>query len=283
LVGGQFLKTIGSNWYAAGDRFYILLFWALFSAVVVFGLRAVARAEFWMSVGLVVLIIIIFIIALPSISTEKLLSLTEERNIFLPYGLVLFALSGALVIPEVREILRGKESTMKKVIVAGTMIPAVLYFIFTLAVVGVSGTSTSTEAIAGLADALGSSMTQIGAWFGLLAVAASFIATSIYLRDLLRFDMQIHKILSIVIVIFSPLVLLFAGVENYLSILGFIGAVAGGTDAILLILIHRKARLIGQRVPEYTISVPQFVMRLLLLCFSLGIAYEIYIYIKVIT
>jgi amino acid permease len=283
LVGGQFLKTIGSNWYAAGDRFYILLFWALFSAVVVFGLRAVARAEFWMSVGLVVLIIIIFIIALPSISTEKLLSLTEERNIFLPYGLVLFALSGALVIPEVREILRGKESSMKKVIVAGTMIPAVLYFIFTLAVVGVSGTDTSTEAIAGLADALGSSMTQIGAWFGLLAVATSFIATSIYLRDLLRFDMQIHKILSIVIVIFSPLVLLFAGVENYLSILGFIGAVAGGTDAILLILIHRKARLIGQRVPEYTVNIPQFVLRLLLLCFFLGVVYEIYIYIKVIT
>jgi tyrosine-specific transport protein len=277
LVGGQFLKTIGGSWYQGSDRFYIFLFWALFSAVVLFGLRAVTRAEFWMSVGLVVLVIVIFIAAAPSITTDNLFASVGERNIFFPYGLVLFALSGAMVIPEIREVLRGKEDSIKKIIIAGTLIPAVLYGIFTLAVVGVSGAKTSTEAIKGLSDALGSSMMQVGAWFGLLAVATSFIATSIYVRDLLRFDLQVHKMVAVAVAVVSPLLLLMAGVDNYLSILGFIGAVAGGTDAILLILMYRKARLVGQRVPEYTVRVPRFILRLLLLCFSLGIVYEIYI------
>jgi amino acid permease len=282
VVGGGFLKNLAGLAgfdVSGGDALFVVIFWAIFSVIVMLGIKAISKAEFWMTLGLVAIVLFLFFAALPFVKKDNFVFMTGHDG-FLPYGIVLFALSGAIAIPEIRDILRDKERSLKRVIIAGTMIPAVLYFIFAWSVVGVTGTKTTSEAISGLGNVLGPSVVFLGLVFGFLAIATSYMTVGIYLKDLLALDLKAKKYLSVSLVVLVPIVLYFLGITNFLGIIGFIGAVAVGSDSVMTLFIYLKARRVGQREAEFSLSLPAVVVYLFSAVFMGGVLYEIFSKIK---
>jgi len=279
IIGGEFLWGLLSPAFGGNVIFYSLAFFIFGALCTYFGIRSIGKSELIMVCFLIFVILILFVGTFSSVKIDNLNTL-DLKFMFLPYGVILFALLGASIIPEVREVLQGSEKKLKKVIFWGAFIPVIIYILFTFLVVGVTGESTSSEALIGLKNILGDKLVSLGLVFGFLAVATSFLTLGLTLKKIYWYDFKINKNISWALASFIPLIFFLAGVNNFIAIIGLTGAVLGGIDGIILILIHRKARVLGKRKPEYSIKLSSWIGYLLILMFSLGIAYQIFYFIK---
>lgn len=274
LVGGVFLQEAtgdtGGYLYA-----YQVIFWVVMSTGIVFGLRSMKWLEFIMFVCMTGIIAVLFFASVPFIDAANF-SGFSARSIFLPYGVVLFSLAGGAAIPAVREILDGREFFIKRAITAGTIIPPLLYVVFIIGVLGVNGAATTETALSGLRETLGEFVVFWGATLGILVVATSYIAFSLYLKDTLRYDMGIPDGVALLCALFIPFALLFFRWRSFIEIIGFLGALFGGVESLFLIAIYRRARLRGDRSPEYALGVSDAALYLLALVFIAGMIYTIF-------
>ena len=273
IIGGEFLNLIFSRWLVVPDFFWSLLFFALGASAIFLGLRTVAQSEFLMTAFLLLTMGIFIFKGLPQVDFQNLLT-SDFSKFFLPYGIILFSLAGSVAVPEVRQILRGEEHRIKKAVVWGTILPAVIYFIFAWIVVGVSGSQTSEEAIRGLVPFLGENIIILGSIFGILAIFTSFIVLGLNLRRVYQYDWCLKSFTAFFLVCAVPLVLFLAGLKNFILIVGFLGAVAGGLDSILTILIYLKAKKNGDRKPEFSLKRGKIWAGLAIALFLLGIIYQ---------
>ncbi len=274
IVGGQFLHIIFAPLFGGSIFVYQIVFFVLMSLAVFIGLKLIAPIEFFMTSLLLVVVAIILIFGLPYVWYPNLY-IVNLKHLFFPYGVVLFALSGGAAIPEIREILRGREEKMKKVIILGTLIPILVTIFFTFVVIGVSGDRTTPEAISGLVGQLGPVVISLGAAFGFLAVATSFLVLGLNLKHIFKYDYKINGFLSWLLACALPFLVFLWGAPSFITVIAFTGAVFGGLEGILIILIWLKAKKMGERTPEYSLRISNFVTGLILLLFVLGIIYKL--------
>jgi len=65
-------------------------------------------------------------------------------------------------------------------------------------------------------------------------------------------------------------------IAGFVSAISFVGSVTGGLSAILIIMMYRRARISGQKEPEYKVKVPKPMLGLIIVVYVLAIGYEIY-------
>ena len=275
LIGGEFLSLIFAGWINFSPTVGALILAVLGFGVVFKGLKLTGLAEFLMMAVLVILVIILSVYSIKFINPANL-SL-KSSNIFLPYGLILFALAGGSAIPEIRNFFRvGQRTGLKWAIIIGTLIPVLVYAVFIIAVLGVSGVNTSTEAVKGLVMHLGEGVfIKYAAWVGFLAVITSFFTMGLNLKNSLIVDFKFPKALSFLLTAGVPLALFFSGFTNFITVISFSGAVLGGLEGILLIIMWRQARKKGNRVPEYSLKLGPLWQWFLVGVFIFGIIYEL--------
>lgn len=274
LVGGSFLSILHGGEYSS--FLYQLAFWIIMSGIVVYGLRMVKRTEIVMLICMITIIALIFFFSIPHLTARHLTSI-NPNNFFFPYGITMFALAGTAAIPALRDIFYTNEKKMKKAIVAGTLIPAALYAVFVFSILGVAGSSTSEDAFSGLHVYAGGSVEFVGALFGVFAVATSYIVFGLYLRDMLWYDFNVSRRIGMAIAVISPIVCAFLYPGSYITIIGFLGAIAGGIEAIFISAAFMRARAKGDRVPEFALSLPATVLYGLIFLFTAGIGYTLLI------
>lgn len=274
LVGGSFLHML-TNGVFGPMVVYQIIFWAIMSGIVMLGLSMIKRTEMIMLACMVGIIMLLFLFSVSHITLENL-TRGDLNNFFFPYGITMFALSGVAAIPAVRDMLAGSERKMKKTIVVGTLIPAVLYAIFVFTVLGVTGSSTSEDALSGLRGILGVPIEFLGVLFGILAIATSYLVFGLYLRDTLWYDFTVPRRVAVAIAVFAPIALVLAYPGNYIMIMSFLGAVCGGVEAIFIAATFMKAKATGKRVPEYAVTLPAFMLYALIGVFIFGIGYMVY-------
>lgn len=187
-----------------------------------------------------------------------------------PYGVILFALAGTSVIPRVRETLLSDGRYLKSVILWGTLVPAILYALFTAAILASSGGDVSQDAISGIAKQLGEPTAILGNLIGFLAVITSFIGVGLTFKELLNIDFGITKNLAWVITSFLPFVLVAIGISDFIRVISFVGALAIGAEGTLIVSMWMSLsthRIIGRfpAVAAYGIVA----------MFVLGVIYEI--------
>jgi tyrosine-specific transport protein len=272
IVGGKFLALIFPGF--ASPFIFSIVFWLVLSIAVWRGIRTVAGVELAMAGLLLLLVIILFAFGAGSINNENFYSF-ELADFFLPYGVVLFAFAGILAIPEVRELIKMDGRQYKKAIILGTLIPMAVYILFTVLVVGISGTGTSHEALAGLSGILSSGAIRIGAVFGILALATSYLVLGLNLKHTFEYDWKTKKVFAGAMVTVVPILLFIGGIEQFIEIISFSGAVFGAIFAVLIILIYKKTLTHGDKEPGYTLSVPKLLLWGLVGLFALGGVYEI--------
>jgi len=271
IIGGNFLKIILPSMGLSATQLSFL-FWFALSFFVYRGLKLIAPAELLMNLCLVTILVLVFGFAMPHIQAQNF-KIIDWSNVFLPFGVILFALVGWTALPEISELFQTKEDhkNYKQIIILGMGIVILLYFLFSAAVVGVSGVQTTQEAFQGLIPFLGPNIIKLGASLGVLAVAASFLVLSLYLKDTFKYDFGVDSWKSFLITVLPPIGLFALGMRNFIDVLGVTGTIIGALEGTAVILIFRKVKSKRDRKPEYSLSVPSFLLYLLMVVFIIGL------------
>ncbi len=273
---GNFLFAILHPFLGGTPLIYSLIFWLVASSAVFYGLDIIAPLELFMVGLLVFVIFFIFGISLPEIRLSNL-TYISFHYLFLPFGVMLFALGGASAIPAMKEVLeKGKQlSSLKKAIILGMVIPVIIYLVFSFAVVGVNGPATSEQVVSGLSPVLGRKIVYLAGILGILTMATSFLALSYVLKGVYQRDYHLSPFIASFLTCSLPLIIFLLGLRSFVQVLGISGAILSGFQGILLLMTYQRAKQLGNRRPEYELKLPHFFLYLLYFIFSLGIIYQI--------
>ncbi len=247
-----------------------ILFGIFMSYLLFRGLRALKTFEKFGVSAIFVLFILIAVFFTKKISFENLSSI-NSNFLFLPFGVVLFALLSFSAIPEINLILKKDKILMKKILTAGTLITILFYILFTLVVVGFKGAGTPEIATIALGP--------IFIVLGIFTMFTSYLALGNALQDSFIYDFKYKKIKAWFFSALIPiLIFLFIKMFKYftfIKILSIGGVVSGGLMGILILLMVKKAKEKKERKPEYSIKINWFIIALLSLIFVFGIIREV--------
>ncbi|MAF14355.1 MAG: hypothetical protein CMI53_05740 [Parcubacteria group bacterium] len=276
IVGGEFLANLLIPIFGGTSLSYILIFFTAGTFLVYFGAGPISKTEF-LSLGIFFTVLaLLFFKALPHIELSNFTSISFDiKNYFLPYGVILFSLGGLAIIPEIKEILKSEEKSMKKIIIWGSVTPILAYIIFVITVFGVTGAATTKEGMIGLNLALGNGIVHLGFMFGILTTFTSFITLGVSLKKEFRYDLGLPAWLAWILACFPAIILFMLGFRQFINIIGFIGAVTMGIDITIISLIYLKARKKSQRIPSYQIKIPDFAVYILIVLFLVGVALQL--------
>ncbi len=261
---------------------YSFIFFLICTIIVLGGIKAMGRAELFLIPLLVLVVLAIGIISFNRFDYSSI-PLWDIRHSFLPYGVLIFAYMGLAAIPEMREVLEKDTKKMKKAIIAGSLIPLVLYALFAFIVMGIVGLDNfellkPNERIATIALSI-YAHPFLGILANILAILAmftSFLTNAIALKEVYHYDFKLSSITSLFLTLIIPLLIAVFGLASFLTILGITGAVSGGLQGSLVVFMYWKARLLGDRKPEYTFGKQRVLGSLFLLMFFLGMVYTLW-------
>lgn len=276
LIGvGNFLFSLLSPFLGGSVIVYSVLFWAVISLAIFLGLKALSRIELVLGGFLALLIIIIFVSAWPKINLVNL-NYFSSANIFLPYTIFLFAMGGMSSIPLLVENLKENKQQIKKAITIGTIFPAVVYLIFIIGVVGVSGPETTEQAMDGLIKYLGNNIFIIGAILGIISMSTAFLGLGYVLKDVFIRDYKINRFFAWLITCLVPLIIFLLGMRSFIQVISIGGGLIGGFDGILVLIMFYRAKKRGDQEPPFKLTLPKVFGGLVALLFFLAIIYNIF-------
>jgi len=273
LIGeGQSLSKL----FTGGIEYSLLFgvgFWVVMTTLLQGGLKRLKNIGYWGVIAIISIIFVVFFLLFPGVRLENIAHLNMSK-LFLPYGIVLFALLGFTSIPELRREVGKDRKLLKKSILLGVLIPIVLYIMFSFVFVGVLGKNISEVATLSFGGILGIILLLLG----IFTMMTSFFVLSFSLKDYFIFDLKKRKILFLFVSIF-PLILYFLvyffNLAGFVKVLGIGGAISGGIMGILILLINIKAKKKTERKPEYSIPINWFIIGILSLIFLAGIFLEL--------
>lgn len=271
LIGeGQSLSYFFSG--SSENSFILALsFWIILSILTFSGIKTIEKSEKVGVIGIMILIFSLLIIFWQKIDIENLSTFHLEDS-FLPFGVVLFAFLGFTIIPEVREILKGKEKNMKKDILNAHIIVSLIYIVFTITILGSSGLKTPEIATLTLGKPI--------ILLGFLTMFTAYLVHALALIDIFHFDMNLSRRKSWFYASIIPgivfIILTLIKQVNFTKVLSIGGSISGGITAILILLMIKNAKLKGQRKPEYSMPYSKFLITLLIILFSIGTLTTIY-------
>lgn len=245
IIGGEFLNFLFAPYFGGSPTLYTLLFFALGSYLVFRGIKSISGVELFLLIVLLIILVTFFIKAFPSIDVDYFKTL-NLKFLTLPYGIVLFALWGSALVPEIKEMLALKtkgikeiRTDLRKVLFLGTLFAAIIYLFFIFIVLGTSGPATSKDAISGLGGVLGKNIIKLGFIFGIIACFTSFITLALTLKKVFWYDFGFPKNLSWFLTCFLPLILFLLGVREFIGVIGFTGAIALGMEGIIIVFLYK--------------------------------------------
>lgn len=272
VLGGSFLGEL-LRWVVpslpalAGPA----VFYLFGIAVIARGIRFESVTNAILTIGLMLAIFGLALSVLPAVKIAHLAVPFRAAEIFTLYGVILFALAGAAIIPDMRRML-GAEGALRlrRLIIAGTLVPAAVYLLFAVAVVGVSGAATTPDAISGLAARFGQDYRLLGALIGVLATLTSFITLGLVLEGMFISDFSFGPQPAWLATAAIPAGLWLLGFQDFIAIIGAVGAIGIGLDSILILASYGIIRPRGQAL---AIALPGAIRLLLVAIFGFGIGY----------
>lgn len=267
ILVGEFSEIIFGSFLPFSSAIFTVLFSVGAFFLVLSGRQLIAKIEFFTNILFIGAIAALLVFALPYVKGFEvpLFDVSNVSNLFLPFGVLLFAFAGFEAIPEVMSFLRDRNARTKldNVIVWSSVITGAFFLLFALIVVGVSGLTTSSDAFSGLVPFLGQSIIAFGALIGIVIIADSFLVIGNYLKNSLRHDFNFSYVPAALVAMGVPLALFLLGFRQFIGVVGLVGGVTGAVEGILIMLMFRKAKTMGDRVPEYQIRVPVILLFLL--------------------
>ncbi|MEK7159395.1 MAG: aromatic amino acid transport family protein [Patescibacteria group bacterium] len=272
LIGeGKVLTAL----FGGSEMTNALIFFVVTAIILFAGLKILKVFELWMVLALLVVVFSIFIFGFSSVDLSNYKNI-QMNGWLVAYGVILFAYGGAASIVPLREILRGHEQQVKRAVIVATVIPIVVYILFSLIVVGVTGLATTEVATVGLGEKLGQYMIIFGNLFAFFAMGTSFLTIGNTLKEFLHYDLKLSRIVSWVLTLIVPLSIFLFVARGFIDTLGVVGGLAFGLSGIILVLMFWRAKKRGDRLPEFHLSKLKIVGGALVLMFLFGLVYTVY-------
>ncbi len=270
-IGEVLTEIFGGSQLTWGLGFYFLA-----SIFLYFGLKLIKNIELIFT-GIIFLIILVILFLSQQHFELGNLANFDFSKLLIPYGVVLFACSGMMAVPEVRKILIRREYLFKKSILLGVLIPSIIYLIFAWIVVGVTGSNTTEIATVGLGRIMGYKIIIIGNIFAFFTMSTSLLTSGLGLKETFNFDFKIKHFWSWLLTVIIPLFIYILGMKNFIQILGLVGALGFGVNGVIYIFTYWFARKKSERHPEYILpkKLTMIVSVLLSLIFVGGLVYTI--------
>jgi len=277
IYGALFAYMIGvgsslSAIFGGNPLYFSLGFFVLMSILLYFGLKTFGSSEMIINIFMFGALIIICLFSFGKINTANLTGF-DITKFFYAYGVILFAFIGCSSIPLVKEELKRNRRLIKRAIIIGGAIPIIVYFLFALVVVGVTGADTTQVATVGLGKMIGEHIVILGNLLALLTMATSFLALGFALKEVFKYDYNMSKNISWGLIIMIPLALFvfLKGIASFSSILNITGVFAGGIESMIIVIMFFRAKKLGNRKPEYAIKGSYLLGGFLFLLFLTGI------------
>jgi len=267
IIGGEFLKGLLGHFFGEEELIYTLIYFLPAAILILLGIRPIARVEF---VGMILFFLIVITIYFQGrhlLGIENLFPQPNFTYLFLPYGVILFALWGVHPVPEVKEMLRGKRDLLKMVIPISVLIPILLYLFFIYVILGITGPQIGEGLVPALKATLGESGASLVFLLGILTTFTSFLTLGLTIKKIFWYDLKMNKTLAWAIACFIPLFLFLSGIIEFVQVVFFVGAVMLGIDGILISLMYKKINPEGK-----------FIVYPLILIFFGGMVYALFYY-----
>ena len=231
------------SWFGLPDWMGMLIFYVLGAGVVFAGMKLVGICE-KISVGAMVAVVGILFAATVMRDTSPMPSGWKGfNNMLAMFGMVSFSLSAVMSTPQVVKGLGGDAKKIRASIMAGLAVNAGLILFITVTTLhGVGGNISEDGALVDLAASLGGFVSVIGYVFTLLALATSFWANTLNLRDIVSEQTGWSRRLSWLAASLPCLILAFLGLSSFVGFTRFasIIQVVTGLGIIVAYSLSRK-------------------------------------------
>jgi tyrosine-specific transport protein len=252
-----------------------LIFCVAAFLIIFFGLNAVRRVGLVLTFLVFTVVILIVGLCFPHIQAPHL-QYSNLVNFLFPYGVLLFAFNSIHVVPEAHVVLKNRDLNYKRAIIIAGLIVMVLYLLFTLAVVGVTGSETTEIATIGLGKVAGETVSLLGNLFAVLAMGTVFMVMGLSFKDSLVWDLKLNKNLAALIVCGVPLTLYLFGLRSFIVIIDFVGGLLVSLQMFLILLIYWRAKQSGDlKKSSYHVHHVLLVIALLILALTVGAVYSV--------
>jgi len=273
IVGGEFLANLLRP-FVGGEVFAYQIAWALgATAVIYFSLNVVTRLGFVTVSALILAFLLIFARSIPAVRGVNLV-LFDIKDVFLPYGVLLFSLSGYPAILEMEDILEGKHERYRRAVLVGSLVGAFLTLAFGLVVFGVTGAATTEDAVTGLKAVLGGNIATLAALLGFLAIVNCYLRVGVYLRHTFQYDFKLRRPFAWLLATAVPVGVFLLGTKSFVSMISFSGAVFGGVTAIMIVLLYLAVAR-KEKLDQPPLRVPRSLAYVAIVILGAGAVYEV--------
>lgn len=265
ILGGKFLSSLPILILYQNSILSTLILSIFLSLLIYVGTNLIKKVEF---IGIISLFIVFLVLAISGhhlFNINNIFLHKEKIDYFLPFGVLLFSLWGADIVPELEEVLKPKKYLLSKVIIYSILTAIIFYIIFSITIVGITGSKTSDDGISSLIGMLPTNVSYLVFIFALFAILTSYLSLGITFEKVLWYDLGINKKISWLIIFLLPLLLFVVGARNFIKIISFIGAVGVSLNGIIIAVMYRK--ISSSKRTDYLLF-------LLISIFILAIGYE---------
>lgn len=238
--------AVFSSWFGLPDWAGMLLFYVLGAGVVFVGMKLVGICEKFAVVAMVAVVCIIFVATLIR-GTEPLSTGWQGVNNALAlFGMISFSLSAVMSTPQVVKGLCGDVKRIRTAIALGLAVNALLIFVITITtLLGAGNNITEDGALVDLARELGGWVSIVGYVFTLLALATSFWANTLNLRDIVGEQTGWSKNLSWLCASLPCLVLALLGLDSFVGFTRFASIIQVVTGVGIIVAYNYSRRRVG--------------------------------------
>ena len=230
-------------WFGLPSAAGMLLFYVLAASVVYIGMKLVGICEKIAVFSMVGVIGILFIATLVSDISPLPNSFVSASNLLALYSMVSFSLSAVMSVPQVVKGLNGDRNQIMGSIAAGTGINVGLILLITfMTLLGAGSGVTENGALVDLSLHLGGWVSIIGYIFSLLALATSFWANTLNLRDIVNEQTGWGVKKSWLAASLPCLVIALIGVESFVGFTRLAGVVQVLTGIGIIIAYNRSRK-----------------------------------------
>ena len=234
------------SWFGLPDWLGMILFYVIGASVVFFGLKIVGVCEKYAVTGMIVVVAILFIRSLIGDTQPMPTGFRGFNNALALFGMVSFSLSAVMSTPQVVKGLDGDAKKIKLSIMTGLCITALLIFFVTLTTLLGAGKGISEDgAIVDLAKSFGGWVSIVGYLFTLLALATSFWANTLNLRDIIHEQTKWGQNISWLVSSLPCLILAFMNLSSFVGLSRFASIIQVITGLGIIVAYGLSRKRVG--------------------------------------
>jgi len=272
ILGSRFLILLVSPIFDLSTDSATFIFWILSSLVVFLNFKFSSKVNLYLTIFTVIIFFTTSIFCFTNADFNNFKIIPTE-SFFFPYGLILYSLIGWLVIPEIIVLIQNNkedQKIIKPIVVIGTIIPMIVYFIFGLAVFLVAGTNTSSDAFTSLINFLPQPLFILAALMAFLEILNSYFSFGISAISTLKNDFGFKKQTAQILFLILPIAIFLIGFIDFVKIIAVLGASFESLNILMILLIYNKLKKTTRGQEERFISIPKPLLVALGVIFVIG-------------